>query len=121
LAGVGGERLDGGGMQWDFAGLAELAAADHEDAVVQVDVVAVQSQRFADAKAGHRQQSQQGFEGGRPKRRPQRAGCGHQRGNVGLGVEVGRGPVASAGQQLGGRHLVGGVDGMQVAGKAPHH
>ena len=120
-AGVGGERGDGACMQRDLARLAELGEADRQDAFGEVDVVAVESEGLTDAEPGDGQQPDEGLEGGRPQRRTHRSGGGHQRGEVDVGIQVGRGPMTPAGQQTDRGHLVGGVDGMQVTREAPHH
>ena len=120
-AAVRGERLDGARVQRNLSGLAELGLSDPQHAAGQVDVVAVQAQRLADAQPGHRQQPDQGLEGGRPQRRAELAGRGHQRGDVGIGIQVGHGPVRSGWEQAWRWHLVTGVDGVQVPGEGAHH
>jgi len=51
-------------MQQDLAGFAELSAGHGEDGVVQIDMFAVQGDRFARADTGCRQQGDDRLQGG---------------------------------------------------------
>jgi hypothetical protein len=54
-------------MQRQLPGLAELAVAHHDQCAAQVDVAAVERDRFTDAHPGGGQQPDQGGVGGRPQ------------------------------------------------------
>ena len=86
----------------------------------RVDVVAVEGDRLAHPDPGHRQQPNQRGERRPPQRAAQRAGGRDQRGDVGVGIQVGLGPVRALRQQIRGRHLVHGVQGVQVGGEPAH-
>ena len=59
---VEAERLDGGGVAQYFPPPAELRAADHDQPLGPVDVVAVEAHRFTDPHTGHRQQPEKCLE-----------------------------------------------------------
>jgi hypothetical protein len=86
-----------------------------------VEVVIVEPHRFAAAHAGHREQPDQRLEGRRLERVAQRAGGGHQRGDVRIGVDAGRDAASPGRQQPGGRYLGVRVHGLQVPGEAADH
>ena len=111
---VAAQRRDRAGVQRQLAGLAELAVADDQQLVLVVDVAAVKADRLADTHPGDRQHADQ-----RAQRRC--AVCGrddarrvHQREHLAVGVEVGDPAARAPHQQIGGRHLVGGIDRVQV-------
>ena len=56
-------------MQRHEAGLAELASAHGQDAVVQVDVVSIQRHRLSQAQAADGDQPEEGSEGAGAKAR----------------------------------------------------
>lgn len=57
----------------------------------------------------------------RTQRRANLAGRRHKSVDVGLGIEVRSWLPSPAGQQAARRDLMAGIDGMEVAGKDPHH
>jgi hypothetical protein len=117
--GVGGERVDGAGLQRDFAALAELAVDDSQQPVARVDVVAVEGERLADAHPGDGEQPDQRLAGRRVRRALQRSRCAHERGDL-LGlIEVGDRAAPADRQQPRRRHLTPGVGQLQVACELP--
>ncbi len=122
LTTVGPERFDGAVMTQHLSRAAELGAPHPEQASGAVDIVTVEAHGFTDANMPVTASSPMSVSNVTARsRRWQLAGRGHQRRNVGLGVQVGRGwPVASSRQQLGGWDLGGGIDRLQIAGEATH-
>ena len=119
-AGSGAARSTVRRVQGQFAGLAELAVPHHQPPGGEVDVAAVERDRFTDPHSGDRQQPDQGGERGPPQRGAQRAGGGDQRGDVGVGIQVRAGPQRPLRQQIRGGHLVRRVERVQVGGEAAH-
>ena len=95
-AGSGAARRRVVGCSGQLPGLAELAVAHHQPSGGEVDVAAVERDRLAHPDPGHRQQPDQGRVGGPPQRGAQRAGGRDQRGDLGVGIQVGGGPAAAA-------------------------
>ncbi len=118
--GVAGQGVDGARVQWDLPRLSELGLPDPQHTVVEVDVVTVEPERFPDAHTGDRQQSDQGLEGDGPQRRTELVSRGHEHRDVGIRVQIGRGPMGLRRPQPGRRHLMACVDGMEVTSERPH-
>ena len=96
LEAVEAERLEGGGVAQYFSPPTELRAADHDQPLGPVDVVVVEAHRFTDPHTGHRQQPEECLESCRPQRWCELAGGTHQRGDIGVGVQVwSSGPVTA--------------------------
>ena len=68
-AGVGGSASTVLGCSGTSRDLPNFECADRQHAFGEVDVVAVEAEGFADAQPGHREQPDQGLEGGGPQRR----------------------------------------------------
>ena len=118
---MGRERLHRAGVQGDLSGLAELGLPDPQHTPGEIDVVAVEPESLPDAKAADRQEPDRGLQGGRPQRGAELAGGGHERGDFGVGVQVGRRPMSPAQEQSCRGHLVGGIEGMEVTIEDPNH
>ncbi len=67
LGPVGGQGVEGAGMQQDLSALAIFGLSDHQQPLVPVDVVAVEGHGLSDVHVGCRQQADEGLE----RRRPQ--------------------------------------------------
>jgi hypothetical protein len=104
-------------MQRQLPLLAELGVPDGQQALALVEITAFQAESLAEPDARGEQQPRQGLRGGGPRCRVQPARRGHQRGDVGFGIQVGRGPPRAAGQQASGRNLRSRVDGGQPSGE----
>jgi hypothetical protein len=105
-------------VQRDQPGLAELGLADVQHALGPVDVVAIQLDRFADAQSCRGQQPDQRVIGHRPQRLGDRLGRrGHDRRDVGVGVEEDLAPAPAIGHQAQRGHLGGRVDAAHIAGE----
>jgi hypothetical protein len=117
---VGAESVEGAGQQRQLTALVELGVPYDQHPLGPVDVVPVEADQLTDARPGYCQQPDQRLVGGGPQSRGERTGGSHQRGDLSLGVQVGGGPTLRPGQQLGGWHLGGRVEGLHVAGEAAH-
>ena len=120
-AGIGGERVDGAGVERHLPRLAELGLADVQHSVFKIDVVAVEVERLADAQPAHHEQADKGLEGGGAQRRGQLSGGGQQGGDVGVGIQIGHRSMRPGRQQPGWRHLMDGVEGVEITSEGPHH
>ncbi|HEX2297559.1 MAG TPA: hypothetical protein VHH34_03400, partial [Pseudonocardiaceae bacterium] len=103
-------------MQGQLAGLAELAVAHHQPLRMEIDVGAVQRDRFAHPDPSHRQQADQCGERGPPQRGAQRFGGGDERSDLGIGIQIEARPVRAVRQQVRRGHLMDRVQGVQVGG-----
>lgn len=108
-------------MQRDLPGLAELGTAHGEHAVLAVQVGVVEADRLPDPQARDGKQADQRLVGRGLQPIAQGRRSREQRGDVGVGIQVGHRPVASGREQAGGWHLDCRVKGRQVGGEAPHH
>jgi len=115
---VAAQRIGCGGVQRQQPGLAELGLAHGQHAADEVEVTAVEADRLTDPHPGHREQADQRLVGGHAQRKPQAGGGRDQRRDVSAGVKVRSGPARPPWDQVRGRHLRRGVDGMQVGGEA---
>jgi hypothetical protein len=107
-------------MHGELAGLAELALEDRDQVALMVDVLPVEADRLADAHPGDRQQpDQRAHRGGAVRRRDHRR-SGHQRADLGAGVEIGHRASRPLRQQILRDQLVGAVQRVQVRGEAAH-
>jgi hypothetical protein len=114
------QRRDRAGVQDELTGLAVLAANDRESAVDRIEMVSVQAVGLARPQPSHRQQPDQRPVGqrGRPVAHPP---CRpHQGDHLVVAEQVGRGAGVLAREQIGRRHLVHGIEGVQVDGEAPY-
>ena len=118
-AGVSAKRADGARVQRHLPLFVVLPGAHVHHAVVQVDVVTVESEGFPWAAAGDGQQPDQRLVTGSAQCRSQPSSGCHQRRDLLLGVDVGGDARTVPGQQVGGRDLAGGVDRGQVPGETP--
>ena len=85
---VAGERCDGALVQRHHPQMVVLGVADQQPTVVEIDIVAVKSDRFSDAHPGNRQQADQRGVGRGLQGRGERAGCFDQPHDLAVGVEV---------------------------------
>lgn len=122
LAGVVPKRRDRAWVQWNLAGLAVLASADHEQTGAQVEVAPVEGDRLPDPQPTHGEQPDQRLVGRGAQWRGDRSRRPHQPLDLGFGIQVRDSPPRrQSGQQIGGRHLRAGVESLHVPGEAPHH
>ena len=116
------KRFQRAGVQGHLARLAELRAADDQDRVGGVDVVAMEvEQRLADPQSGGSEQPEQGLVGGGPRGAGGSTARGmHERQLVLVGVDERCWPSARDADQAGWRHLGAGVDPGQIASEPAH-
>jgi len=95
-------------VQRHLARLAELAVAHDQELVREVEVAAVEADRFPDPHPGDRDQPDQRPVGRDPQREAQGVGGGDQRRDLRVGVQVGRRPWRPAREQVLGRTSVAG-------------
>jgi hypothetical protein len=119
---VVGESLDGGGVQWDQPGLAELGPPHQQDTAVQVRVAPVQSHRLSGADPGRGHEPDEGLERRRAKGVGQVPGRVDQRGDLRLRIQIRRRrPPGAAGQQARRRDLSKLIESRQEAGELADH
>lgn len=104
----------------DLARLAELAGAHDEKPLAVIEIVAVEADRLAHPKAARGKKSDERGEGRDAKREAEDVSCLDERCDLLVGVEVGRRPPPTLGQKIGRRHLVRGIERVQIGGKPPH-
>src|SRR6516165_11704510 len=116
------QRPHGRGMQWDETGLRELAAADGDDARLEIDVLAVHAECFADAQPRHGEKSDERRNSMRLQRLPRGQGlsCRHQCFDLLLGVEVRLTSLRSKREQSCTGDLGGGLEALQIARELPN-
>lgn len=86
----------------------------------EVDVVAVETDRFPDPQPGTGQQLDQHLERRRPQRRAQPGSGGHHREDLLLAAEIRGRAGLVAGQQLEQRYFADGIERVQVAREPAH-
>ena len=100
---------------------AEFRVPDQEQLSFRVEVGIIERDGFPDPDSCDDEQPGQDGECRRAQRRAQVPGLRHQRGDVGIGIQVGNGPAPPRGQHPGRRDLGGRVERGQVAGEPAHH
>ena len=108
-------------MQWQSPRLVKLRLANGQQPGRRVKIAAVQTQRLTAAHPGGKDQPDKGLHCCGGQRRVQPPSGGHQCGDVGLRIQIRRGPSGAGGQQVGGRYLGVRVDALPPSGKTTHH
>ncbi len=107
-------------MQRHIARLTELRATDGQDAVCEIDIIAIELQRFTASHTGRRIQAEEGGIGVRPQagygRKLPR--CIEQAGNLFVAVDVRGRTLVTIGQQVGRRDGGPRVDGAAILREA---
>jgi len=115
------QRRGRSGVQRERPGDVVLGLADPQPAAVQADVLVIEVACLAGPQAGDAQQGRERLPGQCPQAGPQPAGGGDQGGGLFRRVAVPARPAVSAERQdVPRRDLVGGIEGVHVAGEQPH-
>ena len=115
--GIVPQRLQGGRMQGNEAGLAVLAFADDQQGLVPIHIVEFQPHRFGDAQPGAGQQTDEGLPGVRAKPAPQLPGATQQMLDLGGAVEVWGSTTMGRTQQVAWRDLGSGFGQQEMLGE----
>src|SRR5215469_5856340 len=108
-------------MQWQRAGFAELAYADREHAIADVEITSMESNRLTDPHPCDGQEPDQRPVGRLSVRPPQRCRYLHQGGDLISRVEVGGRTEFLSRQQVGRRNLGGWINCTHMYSEATNN
>ncbi len=117
---VGLQRVDRARIDRHLARFSKFGQANRQHVIGGIDIATVEREGFPDSHASDRQESEQRAIGGDAMRRAQRPRRGDERAQLVIGVEVGSRPRVAPRQDVGGWHLRGRIDCMDVDGEAAH-
>ena len=119
--GIAHQGAHGAGVQRHQAVLAVLGVAHYQQFPAGVEVLVIEADRFPDPDPADREQADQSLVGGRPQPGLQRGRRLDERADLGIGIQVWRGPAHPRAELACRDDLGRGIDAVQVGGEPAHH